>query len=663
MTDPIQQALDTPKPAPIMAQAGDVGPDMADDRRERPPFPPGSPVKCLGVSGDLSGSQTCYYLDYNGQLVGLEAGNRHGKNSMIFLYGPQSDWLEAHFPQWSAPVYEGRGKDRELKKPSEIIGFDQAEASRAMIEECVRRGIFNPAGRMRGAGAHKLGHQGLVVHFGDKLLAADLRVDGSVKGFKWHDAGLFDQHVYQAATPIPRPWHEPTSTDPAEKLLQLLRMWNWRRPLLDPRFMLGWIGAAMIGGALEWRPNIWLTGGRGTGKSSLNGRDQVLHQLLGDGVFRTGNASAAAIRQSLKNSTVPVLFDEIEASADNRRVKEVVELARVSSSGDTVHRGGADHKAHEFTLASCFQFSSILIPPLEPQDRSRLGILELEPFVPGSIAPVLSEWNLPELGKHLQRRMIDGWTQLEETLQAFKAAMSLTGHDARACMQFGTLLACAHLLLHDEPPSEEEANEWAARCRPESMAEISEATSEESDCLSHITTSLVQARGGDEREALGSWIGQLVEDRAAPLLAGVVGGGDPDRADRLDKRLQQIGLKLVNASHKPEQRGVDGKVSRAASWGAVQYHPGVPGFLAVAGKHNGLSAIFRDTKWSNGVWRQALARSSDSIDGVRVRFGHQSQRAVLVPLWAVVDEMILPDASTPEKLRDWIAEQKKGAGT
>jgi hypothetical protein len=35
----------------------------------------------------------------------------------------------------------------------------------------------------------------------------------------------------------------------------------------SPRVLLfGWIGAAMVGGALDWRPLAWLTGDRGTGE-------------------------------------------------------------------------------------------------------------------------------------------------------------------------------------------------------------------------------------------------------------------------------------------------------------------------------------------------------------------------------------------------------------
>ena len=654
-SSPITDALDNPVPAARMAEEGD-GADLA--KRERPPFPPGCPVRPLGISSNIGGSQLCFYLDVNGQLVGLEAGNRHGKNSLIALFGPASDWLEASFPQWSAPKYEGRGKDRRMVAPSEIIGFDQAEASRAMIEECARRGIFDPAGRMRGRGAHRHEANGLIIHYGDKLLASRHKADGAISGWQWHDAGLFDRHVYQAAPAVPRPWHEEVDTVPAEKLLGLLQRWNWRRPLMDPVFLLGWIAAAMVGGALDWRPNIWITGGRGTGKSSINGDDQVIHQLLGDALFRTANASAAAIRQTLQNSTVPVIFDEIEASEDNRRVREVIELARISSSGGKAHRGSQDHNAKEFTLASCFMFSSILIPPLPAQDRSRLGILELEPFKVGAEPPVLANYNLPELGRKLQRRMVDGWPLLMETRAKFQAALSMAGHDARACMQFGTLMACAYRLLNDGVPGDEDVDAWVSKSRPDRMAEISEAESEEASCLAHILTSPVQARGGDEREALSSWVAAAVAGLVKPLD---VYADDPG-AEKYDKRLQQLGLKLVNASWKPEQRDVSGKVVRSGSWGTSIASKDEPIYLAVAGKHRALDGVFQGTKWSGGVWRQALERykPEGGIDGPKVKFNHTSQRAVLVPLHVVLDEDDLPPASRREKLLEWKKAQIEG---
>ena len=664
--DPIAAALDNPLPAPRLAEAGDPGPELGGGNYERPAFPPGSPVKPLGISSGIDGTQRCFYLNWNGQLVGLEANNRHGKLGLIALFGPASDWLEANFPQWSAPQYEGRGKDRVQTKSSEIVGFDQAEAARALIEECVRRGIFDPTGKMRGRGAHPWGRGGLIVHHGDRLLVSKQRAGtGEVTGFDWHDVGLFDRHVYPAAEPIPRPATKSVSPAASLAVLKLLRTWQWKRELLDPRFLLGWIGAAMLGGALKWRPNIWLTGGKGTGKSTLNGRDEVMHQLFGDGVFRTGNASAAAIRQSLKNSTVPVLFDEIEASEDNRRVNEVIELARVASSGDVMHRGGQDHQAHEFTIRSAFQFSSINIPPLQPQDRSRLAILELKPFAPGTppldIAGELAKarfTDLAEVGRQLQRRMLDGWHRLEATKAKFHEALAAKGHVSRACDQFGTLLACADLLLNDEIPDDEEVAEWADRCAPDRMAEISEATADESACLNHILTSMVQARGGDEREMLGTWIGRAVASAIAPLLNPESGPGD-----RSADRLQQYGLKLVNPVWHGEERDVSGGVTKTARWGAAQFMSGVPGYLAVANSHQALSGLFQSTHWKGGTWKAALARTEGAIEPVKVKFGKMvSAWAVLIPLAAVLDDSELPDASKPGAAAGWLAEQQKGAG-
>lgn len=661
MSNPIAEALDNPQPAPQLAHPGDLGPELA--RHERPPFPPSCPVRPLGISSGIDGSQRCYYLNYNGQLVGLEANNRHGKLGLIALFGPASDWLEANFPQWSKPVREMDPQTKKwvTVKESEIVGFDQAEAARALIEECVRKGIFDPAGRMRGRGAHRLGAgAGLVLHCGDKLLVSDLKADGGIKGWRWIDPGVFERYVYQAAEPIPRPHYEAVHPAAAEKLLRLLFTWQWKRELLDPRFVLGAIGASMLGGALRWRPNVWITGGKGTGKSTLNGKDGVVHQLFGEGVFRTGNASAAGIRQSLKNSTVPVMFDEIEASTNNSRVTEVIELARIASSGDTMTRGSADHTAQEFTLQSCFWFSSINIPPLQPQDRSRLAILELEPFPAGSVPPDFRKINLPEIGRQLARRMVDGWHRLEATKLRFHAALAGVGHDNRACDQFGMLLACADVLLNDHDtadglPDDEEVNHWAGMCRPQRMAEISESTPDHEACANHIITSMVQARGGDEREMLGSWIGKAVAHAVTPGLAEGIA------ADRSADRLQQMGLKLVHARYHPETRDAAGKV-KPARWGASAFDDAqVPAFLAVAREHQGLARLFEGTLWQQSVWYQSLKRTPGAIENVKIKFKSASLTAVLVPLHAVLDEDDLPAGSRREAAEAWRAAQMQGA--
>lgn len=635
----IGAALDNPSPAPAMVEAGDPGPSFDREKREPKTFPPNCPIKPLGVSAGLDGSQKCYYLDRRGQIIGLEAGNRHGKNALIHMFGEDMWWLEQNFAKWSAPktkLNKKTGKEEVIKK-AEIVGFDQAEASEALIVECSRRGIFDPVGRLRGRGAHELTGGGLVLHYGDRLLAVRAKVKGGMAEPKWVDTGLYEKFVYPAAPAIPMPWHEGTSNKPVTDLIALLKTWNWKRPLLDVRLMLGAIGQGFIGGALPWRSNVWITGDRGTGKSTLNGRDGLVPKLYGDALFRTGQTSAAALRQSLRNSTVPVMIDELEPSADNRKVTEIIELARISSSGDKVHRGGQDHLAHEFTLQSPFWFSSINIPPIEASDRSRLAICELKPFAPNTPKPNFAKYNFEDMGRQLHRRMIDGWPLLAESKAKYHEALAAAGHDSRGCDQFATLLACAHVLLDPaEVPDDEEVMHWADLCAPFRMAEVNDAMSDQESCLRHMLTSPVQPRGNAEREVLSNAIGRAVAKAMAP--DSLTEGAD---------YIEQLGLKLVN----PKWNAGSGR------WGAERFLPhGAPGYLAVSTKHKALDEMFAGTKWQGGVYKQTLARVEGAIEVPAIKMARQPHRAVLIPLHEILDETELPDMSKAANAAAWIKE-------
>ena len=616
VVDMIGAAIDGAEDAPIFAEEGDLRPFGGHDdgdEHDAPPLPPGCPVTCLGVL-----DQKAWYLDVNGQIIGLEMGNKHGKGNLVGLFGIKSGWLEAHFPQWSKPVREQIDGKWVIVKEAEIIGFAQDKARDALVIECTRKGIFDPAGRIRGAGAHRGGHDALILHLGNGVMRQALRVNGEPAEIQFYPTGLYGDHVYPAAASLPRPWHEPVNCQVAEQLLATISTWHWKRKLLDPMLVLGGIGCGMIGGALDWRSNIWITGGKGTGKSTLNGKRGLLAGIFGSGVVRSAEPTAAYIRQRLRNSTVPVMLDELEAETDNRRNKQILELARVASSGDDAGRGGADHQAVEFTLQSAFWASSILIPPMEPQDRSRWAICSLLPLT-GGPKPDFRVMKLGEVGRKLLRRMVDGWHRWDATLAAYSDALSDLGHQARACDQFGTLLACADLLLYDELPDAETIDQIAAMCDVQSLREVADSAEEHELCLSHLRTTMVQSRGGDERQSIGTWIGGAVQELIDPLMTD-------DKARPYHRRLQELGLKIVTPTEK----------------GAKTWEPGVPGFLAVANAHQAVSGIFAGQKWAGGVWAQALGRCPDAIEGRKIKFGFASLTATLVPLDQVIDESEIP---------------------
>lgn len=621
----IAAALENPADAPTMAQPGDQAPFGGrddDDAIDRPHLPRDCPVRPLGVGTD---GRTCWYLNVLGQIVTLTP-REHGKNDINLLFAPKTHLATGYWPQWSKPITEGRGANKVIIKESEIIGFAQNDASEALIAACGEVGIFDAQGRVRGRGAH-LGKGGaLILHCGDKVMMAARRIDGKPKASSWHDPGVIDGYVYPASAPVPRPHHEPVDDEAGMKLLALLSTWRWARPGIDPMLLLGWIAQCFVAGAQDWRSHVFLTGGAGTGKSHINGKGYVLDRLFGGGMMRSSDTTAAAVRQKLQGQTVPVALDEFEADEMNAaKVKAVLELARVASSGDEAQRGGQDHKAHDFTLQSCFLFSAIIPPPFKPADRSRFAMLELQPFDGSEPALDLDAAKLPELGRALARRMVDGWHRLPETLRLYRKALSDVGHSARACDQFGTLLACADVLLYDHIPDAELLDVWARRITPDGMSEIADAQSEHDACLNHIRTTTVQARGGEDRTTLSSWLG----DAVSIDLAG--SGSETAR-----RRLHELGLAVVN------RRWIEPKDKTQGHWGAMTHMPGQPAYLAIAASHRAVRDMFAAERWADGGWVTVLGRAPGATRGVKVKFGKLSLTSTLVPLELVIDADGIP---------------------
>lgn len=621
----IADALNAPVDAPILAQEGDQRPFGGrddDDDFDAPRVPHDCPVKTLGIGTD---GQTCWYLNMLGQLVPLGPRD-HGKNNLHALFAPRTHLLAKYWPRWSEPKKDRAGN---VVKESEIVGFKQDDASEALISACGAAGIFDAQGRVRGRGAHRGAARTLVVHFGDKVMVAQpgMAAKAGMGGVEWHDTGLIAGYVYPAAAPTPRPHHDSGGVGQAEALLALINTWNWRRGHLDAMLALGWIAQTTISGALAWRSHLFVTGGAGTGKSSFNGKDGLCDRLLGRGSVRTGNASEAAVRQILRAQTIPVIFDEFEPNAFNEhKLANVIELARVASSGGEVHRGSSDHKAAEFVLNSCFQFSAILTPPMEPQDRSRFAVLELEPLPEGTPKLDLEAANLPAIGAVLARRMIDGWARWHDTYLAYHDALMKHGHTSRSADTFGTLLAAADLALYDHM-SFDVVDDWAAQCVATGMAEIADAAADHDRCLTHLTTTTVQARGGDARETLSTWLTKALATEKTVAAAGL----PVDEIHKARQRLAELGLKVVNA-----KRLADDSSGRPR-FGAVEHVPGQPCYLAVAQEHRSLGELFATTKWKNGGWSQTLARSPAAIRGVKAKFAGKSLTAVLVPIEHVID--------------------------
>lgn len=589
----VGDVIDHAEPAPQLGRGKASAGRARREDPELPLLPPGCPVKPLGKLG-----QVCFYLDEQGQLINLDP-IKHGKTHIRNLFGRQSQLCDEYWPRYSDKVDERTG-ERIIK------GWKPEDAADLLMNACAHAGIFDPQGKVRGRGAHRGRDGELILHCGDKLLIGETANDAG----GYQDPGLYGGFVYPTAPALPRPDPGDVDDTAGVELLELFRAWYWERPLIDPMLLLGWIAAAIIGGALRWRPHAWITGSSATGKSTL----QTLLELLFDGAaLHTHDASEAALRQILGHQTLPVFFDEIEADPDNRANMKVVKLARLASSGGVIFRGGQDHIGHEFVAKSCFLFSSILLPPILNQDRNRLAILELQVIPEGATAPAPGDDQVRELGRRIRRRLVDQWPRLEATLLSYKQSLAKNGHGGRSQDQFGTLLAVADLLLYDHEPDAELLAEWGSRLAIDGLAEKAMELSDELECVQFLATTPLQVRGGDE---------------PLPISKHIVLATDP-QADKAADRLEHYGLKLVNAI----EPSAEGK-----SWGACKPKPGKPLYLAIANSHEALAKIFQGQRWSDGVWTQSFGRVPGAIKRVKVRLaGGKSQWATLIPLEAIVD--------------------------
>lgn len=556
-------------------------------------LPAGCPVVPLGIQGDVA-----YYLDELRQLRDLKA-EKHSRLNVQALFGRKSDLLYDYWPRKTQDKQTGEWL---------VTGWRPELAAETLMGAAARKGVWSPQDRVRGAGAWTGLDGELVWHCGDVVLV--MPVGG--KGRAHEEApGVLDDLVYPASPAIPRPHPEAQASAErgvAQTLLDHFETWSWRRGDVDAYLLLGWIGAAMLGAALEWRPVAWITGGSGTGKSTLQNH---IKWLMGtSGLLQSADPTPAGLRQTLKFACLPVALDEQEPEEDNNRtMAALIKLARIAASGANAHRGGSDHQASQFTLRSCLLFSSILVPPLLPQDRNRMAILELDQLPQDVDAPNVSERTMNEWGRRLRRRLVDQWPRWTVTLEAYRKAMRRGGHSARGQDVFGVLLAVADLLLYDQPPDAAGLESWEQKLAAATLSELEGGMTDESACLNHLLSTVWEAPHDRRRMTLGRWVS---------IAAGHIRGeAEPETALRL---LLEAGLKVVDDA--------------GQKW------------LAVANMHRGLSRIYDGTQWAArpgaiGTWVQALRRLPHKVPKKALWFG-VTCKGTLLPI-----HLCLPGGDSP----------------
>lgn len=613
---------DDRKVTPIRARLREA----PEAKRREDILPEDCPVVPLGVQGDL-----CWYIDGVGQMVSIPRKG-HSKLAIHGLFSPYSTYCQDAKFEWAKTIK--LEKDEFGNERNRVVDFRPDVVARDLMAACAAAGPFNPVGSVRGRGVWLGEDDELVPHHGTAIHIRNQALKPGRHGDKVYPRG--------PARPLPASDPQPGGAGgPAARVLTDLASWNWQRPDIDRQFLLGWICASFYAGALEWRPHGWVNGERAAGKSTLfRYVSRLLHAPRG--CIMTGNTTAAGVRAVLQDDALPVLFDDAEAGETPDRIRNLVELMRAASSGSLVLRGTADHASASFTVRFTGLVNSILRPPLNAQDLSRMMLLNLLPLAPDAREPEMGESHLALIGRQLFRRMLDAWPRFITEFPRWKAALKQAGMPGRAPEQFGVLLAAQDVALNDHAIDSDTLREMAERVAEGTASDRAEELPEWARCIERITSTIVPAFSGGQQRTLGTLIGMVALQRtwkdAETGHDDIWPAVDRDNAARA---LASYGLRVVlekQGAHPLRRWRHDPAMAPATSGDGRAV-----GWLAVANGHAALNAaVFRGSHYAaasgtSGGWKAALETAPDAQKGKEMRFGGPASRCVMVPLDLVLD--------------------------
>ena len=245
---------------------------------------------------------------------------------------------------------------------SDIYGVSQAmEIGNALIELAKGIGMVD-LNRVTGRGAVRLDNNRIVYHLGDRLLDGDEEKPLNSVG----------DRVWVSEPRIPL--GASATDDQLRALASAVLTYRWATPS-DGRRLMGWVAAAIAGGALDWRPHIMMLAPAGTGKSWFI--RQVVRPLMGPLVEAIADATAASLARHRAHSSLPIMIDEAEPT--NNWVLDVIKQLRVASGGEGL-RLRADNASSGVVsqdLRYCALLSATKMPALAAADATRLSMVRL----------------------------------------------------------------------------------------------------------------------------------------------------------------------------------------------------------------------------------------------------------------------------------------------
>lgn len=448
--------------------------------------------------------------------------------------------------------------------------------------------IFDPS-CVRKTGAWKEG-EAVVINTGEYLIINGKRLE------------LFErngQYIYERGNYLPYATETALETVESKKLIDMLDQIPWGHK--SHKYILsGWMILAAFGGALDWRPNVWLQGRKGSGKSWI--LEHITRPLITQlyGVKGKGTSSPAGIRQNLENSTKPVELDEMESSnkKNEENIEQILTIFREGSSGGeftaaTLH-GTSDGEGKSWLVQSMTLFASIGSRLTQSADRSRFSLITIENSNLSieereekfKILQELVRVITPSWAKAFNSRTYAKFSEIQKCIKIMIGQASDILGNRRDGDQMGTLMAGAYMVENDNAPSAAEALKYLEDMEIQEMQIEANDKGDEELLLDEILTSRIELNDGERRYKVT--IGLCLHFWFATKTNMVF--GDPDSFDFPCANTTTIKNELAQYGIKPNDYG--GK-----------------SYVQIATHHPAIIKLLRETAWAN-IYSDMLGRLS-----------------------------------------------------
>lgn len=533
------------------------------------------PFKCLGHNKGFH-----FYFSHGSKQVIKIKGDSHTPGALLTLNPDKTYWM--------------------VKYPGKRDSVDWLSAQSDLIFQNYNKGIYDQKNK-RGRGVWPDNGR-YVIHLGDRLIVDDKEC--SIEK-------LESKYIYEAGPVIDEHKADPLVSDESRKLLQIAHMLEWENPLY-PYFLSGFIALAPICGALNWRPNIWLTGASGTGKTFV--MTNIIKPAIGPfSHFVSAGTSAAALRILLETDAMVIQYDESDADTDKSQISldQIFEMSRASSSetGAKIYKATQMQTLNQFDIRSMFCFSSVGVSMEKTADLSRTQILTLtHPKKRKG-----SDLQFRETIKFINLTMNEEWCRalrwrsmklipvIRANSEIFKQVISEICRNTRYGDQTGALLAGAFSLQSEEMYTRESATELLSNFDFAGTSEPVVKTDEEV-LLQSILQHIIRADNNKEYA-----IGEIVQRLLNPEGFDNFEKWSEDQKD-LNNLLKRYGIR------------VDKRLEIKNEFA-----------LCIADSHTALKKILDKTAWSR-TWGGILKRLPCSFTIKNMRFADgSSSRTTAIP--------------------------------